>query len=130
MSCRYLSLRAPAAYHLSGRRSRDVSGEAGAGKTALLREFGDRVGARDRVLQGFCEPLLAPRPLGPFLDLADSVGGELLDAVSTGARPHAVAAALVRELCECASLVVLEDLQWADEATLDALRLTARRLTG
>jgi DNA-binding CsgD family transcriptional regulator len=43
-----------------------------------------------------------------------------------------VASALLRELREDAapSLVVLEDLHWADEATLDVLRLTARRLDG
>ncbi len=107
-----------------------VSGEAGAGKTALLREFSERLGDRERVLQGFCEPLLAPRPLGPFLDLADSVGGELIEVVGSGVKPHAVATALLRELADHggASLVVLEDLQWADEATLDVLRLTARRL--
>jgi DNA-binding CsgD family transcriptional regulator/tetratricopeptide (TPR) repeat protein len=109
-----------------------VAGEAGAGKTALLREFGGRLGAGELVLQGSCEPLLAPRPLGPFLDLADAVGGELGEVADASARPHAVATALVHELGDHrrASLVVLEDLQWADEATLDVLRLTARRLAG
>lgn len=107
-----------------------VSGEAGAGKTALLREFSERLGDRERELRGFCEPLLAPRPLGPFLDLADAVGGELVELVGSGAKPHAVATALLRELADRggASLVVLEDLQWADEATLDVLRLAARRV--
>jgi predicted ATPase len=41
-----------------------VAGEAGAGKTALVREFGEHQWAGERVLKGFCEPL-APRPLGP-----------------------------------------------------------------
>ena len=107
-----------------------VVGEAGAGKTAMLREFHERHGAEGRVLQGSCEPLLAPRPLGPFLDLADAVGGELSEVAGAGAKPHAVASALLRELGdgESPSLVLLEDLQWADEATLDVLRLAARRL--
>jgi hypothetical protein len=40
-----------------------VLGEAGAGKTALVREF-----ARgERVRWGACEALTTPRPLGPFL---------------------------------------------------------------
>jgi len=109
-----------------------VSGEAGAGKTALLHEFRVRVEDRGRALQGFCEPLLAPRPLGPFLDLADAVGGELSELAGAGAKPHAIATALLRELGdgERPSLVVLEDLQWADEATLDVLRLAAGRLVG
>ena len=107
-----------------------VAGEAGAGKTVLLREFAERKGGRVGVLQGLCEPLSTPRPLGPFLDLADAVGGELGELVSAGAKPHAIATALLRELADRgrASLVVLEDLQWADEATLDVLRLAARRL--
>ncbi|MBV9424784.1 MAG: AAA family ATPase [Solirubrobacterales bacterium] len=107
-----------------------VAGEAGAGKTVLLREFGERKGSREWVFQGFCEPLSAPRPLGPFLDLADAVGGEMRELLSAGAKPHAIASALVRELDDRgrASLVVLEDLQWADEATLDVLRLAARRV--
>ncbi len=107
-----------------------VAGEAGAGKTALVSEFRERHGAEERVLQGFCEPLLAPRPLGPFLDLADAVGGALSEVAGAGAKPHAVASALLRELGdgESPSLVLLEDLQWADEATLDVLRLAARRL--
>ncbi len=109
-----------------------VSGDAGAGKTALLREFGERVDHRARALQGFCEPLLAPRPLGPFLDLADAIGGELSELAGAGAKPHAIATALLRELGDGdrPSLVVLEDLQWADEATLDVLRLAAGRLVG
>lgn len=107
-----------------------VAGEAGAGKTALVRELRERHGPGGRVLQGYCEPLLAPRPLGPFLDVADAVGGELSEVAGAGARPHAVASALLHELGDDRgpSLVLLEDLQWADEATLDVLRLAARRL--
>ena len=58
--------------------------------------------------------------------------GELGALIDEGAKPQAVASALLRELQEDAtpSLVVLEDLHWADEATLDVLRLTARRLDG
>ena len=58
--------------------------------------------------------------------------GELGGLIDEGAKPHAVASALLRELQQDAtpSLVVLEDLHWADEATLDVLRLTARRLAG
>ena len=107
-----------------------IGGEAGVGKTTLVREFCHRRGAREQVLQGACEPLLAPRPLGPFIDLAESSEGELGGLIDEGAKPHVVASALLRELQEHAtpSLVVLEDLHWADEATLDVLRLTARRL--
>jgi len=53
-----------------------IGGEAGVGKTALVREFA----AGRRVLWGACDPLLTPRPLGPLLDVAEAAGGELLAA--------------------------------------------------
>ena len=52
-----------------------VLGEAGIGKTALLREFSDGVAGSARVLWAACDHLFTPRPLGPFLDLAEAVGG-------------------------------------------------------
>ncbi len=106
-----------------------VSGEAGIGKTALLRQFRAGLAARFSVLWGTCDPLFTPRPLGPLLEPAQEAGGELAMLVEKGARPHEVAGALMAELRGCApSLLVLEDLHWADEATLDVVRLLVRRL--
>ena len=101
-----------------------VRGEAGVGKTALLRRFREDRDGAVRILWGNCDPLFTPRPLGPLLalpELEDVVAGEVL--------PHEVVAALVDELRRPAPTVfVLEDLHWADEATLDVLRLLCRRL--
>jgi hypothetical protein len=48
-----------------------------------------------------------------------------------GARPAELVAALLRELrATPGTLLVLEDLHWADEGTLDALRLLGRRIDG
>jgi len=59
-----------------------VGGEAGVGKTALLREFcGGRHGAT-RLLWGACDALYTPRPLGPLLDIAAATGGELAELVA------------------------------------------------
>ena len=101
-----------------------VRGEAGVGKTALLRRFReDRAGAV-RILWGNCDPLFTPRPLGPLFALP-----ELRDVVARDVLPHEVVSALVDELRRPAPTVfVLEDLHWADEATLDVLRLLCRRL--
>jgi DNA-binding CsgD family transcriptional regulator len=107
-----------------------VGGEAGIGKTALLRYFRELHDGSLRILWGGCEPLRTPRPLGPFVDVAEAVGGELAALVDAGARPHLVATALLNELRgRRPTVLVLEDLHWADEATLDALMLLATRIS-
>lgn len=107
-----------------------VAGEAGVGKTALLRRFCEEQSPRSRVLWGACDALFTPRPLGPIVDIAQSALGELA-AVAHGSasRPYHVAAALFRELHDGPSAVlVVEDVHWADEATLDVLTLVASRI--
>ena len=56
-----------------------LAGEAGVGKTALLQRFCDERADDARVLWGACDALFTPRPLGPFLDIAESTGGDLAD---------------------------------------------------
>ena len=51
-----------------------LGAEAGAGKTALVQAFGDSVASRARVLTGWCDPLSAPRPAGPLVDMAHGLG--------------------------------------------------------
>ena len=102
-----------------------VGGEAGVGKTTLVRAFGAQAGLR--VLRGSCENLATPTPLGPFADIAAQTDGVLADLLAAGADPRAVARALLGELAEPA-VVVIEDVHWADEATLDALRVLGRRI--
>jgi DNA-binding CsgD family transcriptional regulator/tetratricopeptide (TPR) repeat protein len=104
-----------------------VGGEAGAGKTALLREFRRLLPGRARVLWGSCDPLFTPRPLGPFVDIAQKVGGEFARLVESGAKAYQVAASLMGEAGR-GMAVVLEDLHWADEATLDVVSLLGRRI--
>jgi predicted ATPase len=106
-----------------------VGGEAGIGKTALLRTFCDELGSSVRVLWAACDPLFTPRPLGPLMDVARVTDGELRTQVERRAKPHDVAAVVMRELESPApTVMVLEDMHWADEATLDVVRLLARRV--
>jgi DNA-binding CsgD family transcriptional regulator/tetratricopeptide (TPR) repeat protein len=106
-----------------------VGGEAGAGKTAVVRRFADELPRTTRILAGACDALFTPRPLGPFLDVAEATGGELQRLAEGGVRPHEFAAGLIRELRTTGpSVVLLEDLHWADAATFDVLRLLARRV--
>ena len=100
-----------------------VTGEAGAGKTALVREF-TTGHDRFRVLWGWCDELVTPRPLGPFRDMFSwlatdaPAGADLLGS-------------LVDELCRTpqVTVAVIEDAQWADRATLDAIRFIGRRIS-
>ena len=86
---------------LAGVRSRSegrlvlVGGEAGVGKTALLRGFCEAQAMPVRILWGACEPLRTPRPLGPLVDVGEVVGGELRELVIGAARPYEVAVALL-----------------------------------
>jgi predicted ATPase len=83
-----------------------VSGEAGIGKTALLREFTAGVASTVRVLWARCEPLFTPRPLGPVLELATALSGETAARAADGGTPYDVAAALFPELATAPSVVV------------------------
>lgn len=106
-----------------------VTGEAGVGKTSLLRRFCAEQHDAKRLVWGACDPLFTPRPLGPLVDVAEVTGGDLLHVVDEGAKPQAVAAALIRELAvRGPTVLLLEDLHWADEATLDVIALLGRKV--
>jgi DNA-binding CsgD family transcriptional regulator/tetratricopeptide (TPR) repeat protein len=104
-----------------------VGGEAGVGKTALVREFAEG----RRALWGACDPLQTPRALGPLLDIADAAGGELQEVAAAEPRPAAMAGALLQELREQpGTVLIVEDAHWADGGTLDVLRMVGRRMGG
>jgi DNA-binding CsgD family transcriptional regulator/tetratricopeptide (TPR) repeat protein len=105
-----------------------VTGEAGVGKTALVESLADA--DRDlRLWSGSCEQLFTARPLGPFADIAPKAGGQLAEVVGRGAPVHEVLPVLLDELRSCPTLMVIEDVHWADEATLDVVSLLARRMS-
>jgi len=114
-----------------GGRIAVVSGEAGAGKSSLATAFAAATGPRAWVLWGACDPLLTPRALGPLHDIAREVGGALRERMAAGER-SAVFDALLDALDgprqRRRPVVVMEDLHWADEATLDLVAFLGRRL--
>ena len=106
-----------------------VSGESGMGKTALLEAFGQKLeGAR--WLWGACDGLLTPRPLGPLFDIGAQLGGELGAACRSVASRDRLFASFLAEIGTPANftVVVIEDVHWADEATTDLLSFAGRRL--
>ena len=106
-----------------------VTAEAGGGKTALIKRFCAGRAGSARVLRGACDALFTPRPLGPIQDVARDAGPALEDLLLGDAIPYQVAAALFDELRrDEPTVLVIEDAHWADEATLDVLRLVMRRI--
>jgi predicted ATPase len=107
-----------------------VSGEPGIGKSSLVRRFADDVDGAGRVLLGSCDNLAIPRPLGPFRDLTGSVSPELDEALRAGAAPHELQALLLTELelPPRPAVLVIEDVHWADDATLDSIAVLSRRI--
>jgi len=122
-----------------------IGGEAGVGKTALIRTFSENArAAASRVLVGECTEIEARSPLGPFLHIVEIArrsslirvedaqrvaplpqGGEI-DA-TTRPRLYQGIARLFAGIARAASLViVVEDLHWADEATLELFRYLPR----
>ncbi len=105
-----------------------VGGEAGVGKTALVRRFCEQARG-SRVLWSGCDPLATPAPLGSVVEVAQQLAGSAAALVVGAARPHEVARALLDDLARARSAVlVLEDLHWADGGTVDVLGCVVRRV--
>ena len=102
-----------------------VSGEAGAGKTVLVREALAASGAA----WGYCEPLSTPRPLGPFRDIAAQVLQDDTQDMDVAGMRERLLARLRSDRGDVPPLVV-EDAHWIDAASADVLRFLGRRVAG
>ncbi|MDN3358758.1 LuxR family transcriptional regulator [Actinomadura sp. DC4] len=109
-----------------------VFGEAGIGKSSVAEAVRAHLPAEGRILFGYCDDLATPGTLGPFRDLVGSVGTELSRALQAGDNREQVLSALRAELDWRArpTVLVVEDVHWADAATLDVLRYLVRRIAG
>ncbi len=107
-----------------------VSGEAGIGKTSLVDRFIATRGQVARLLKGNCDALFTPSPLGPLYDIARQTGGRLLALLEGEAPRVALFSAMLDELrgTERPTLLLLEDIHWADDATLDLVKFLSRRI--
>lgn len=103
-------------------------GEAGAGKTSLVEAFVRGLAPAVRVLRGACEDLPLPDPLGPLHDLARDAGWEVPPAEHAQRIPLFSKALNIFSDPARATLVIIEDLHWADDATLDFVRYLGRRI--
>ncbi len=107
-----------------------IHGEAGIGKTSLLRTFLDALGPSTTALVAGCEALFTPRPLGPLVDLADHFAPSVTAALHEGRTSNGLFPGMLAHLRAApqATVLAIEDLHWADEGTLDFVRYLARRI--
>lgn len=107
-----------------------LGGEAGAGKTSVVLEFARRSGRSAHVLIGCCDPLTTPRPLSPLIDIALDPRSRLSGSFTASAAPYELFTAIQRRMADSdlPLVLVIEDVHWADEGTLDFLRFIGRRV--
>ncbi|WIX80442.1 AAA family ATPase [Amycolatopsis carbonis] len=133
-----------------------VEGEPGMGRSRLLAELARRPEFADgRVLRGVCQPLREPFPYGPVLEALHAAGERPLGPLSPvagvlrpllpeladrlpptpeplddpGAQRHRVFRAVRELFVACGPTILLvDDLQWADEGTCDLMRFLAADL--
>ncbi len=107
-----------------------IAGEAGSGKTSLMNELARRTEGRGRVLIGGCDPLTTPRPLSPLMDIAADPDAHFTGQDLVESDPFSLFAEVLDDLKGTIrpTLLVIEDMHWADEATLDFLRYIGRRI--
>ena len=105
-----------------------VSGESGAGKTSFVEAFVERWVNDERLLWGACDPLPTPRPLGPVHDFADRLAPGTQTALDESGVPYDIFEAVYQDLKSAPSVLVLDDLHWADQGTIDLLRFVLRRI--
>lgn len=108
-----------------------VAGEAGAGKTSLVERFARDCTAdnkaKTQIYWGGCEHLSTPEPLLPLRDIARTSGDHFCYDPNTD-RLSTFEAVLQLIGIAQAAVLILEDVQWADAATLDLIRYLARRV--
>jgi len=103
-------------------------GEAGVGKTSLVEAFLRSLARDIRTLRSACEDLTLPDPLGPLHDLARDAGWILPETMGPAQRIPLFSEALrVFDRPPQPTVIVIEDIHWADDATLDLVRFVGRR---
>jgi len=107
-----------------------ISGEAGIGKTALVKAFCKKLADECSIYQGACDALFTPRPLAPLYDILLQVNKERWPTSLSGEERSALFANFFQELSAKKGklLIVFEDIHWADEGTPDFIKFFARRI--
>ena len=106
-----------------------VTGESGAGKSTLVQSFADGCRRRHAPCCGV-RAIRSPRRArsDPFHDLADQLGEGVRSSLRDARQPHEIFSAVFDHLRLHPSVLVVDDLHWADQGTIDLLRFVLRRI--
>jgi DNA-binding CsgD family transcriptional regulator len=108
-------------------RARAITGDPGAGKSTLIDAVCTHAPGM-RILRGLCDALSTPRPLGPLRDIAAELGRPLTRLGESSTAFAELCDDLYRDVGAERTILVVEDAQWSDEASIDVLRFLLRRL--
>ena len=99
-----------------------VSGQPGSGKTTLIGHALERTGRETRIVR--CDPLNPAVPYGPIRMLSTATEDSVLGDLSS--ERISIADAVVAELAS--AVLVIEDVQWIDQATARLMPILVDRL--
>ena len=104
-----------------------VCGEAGIGKTSVIDALLAQLPAAQQTAVGLCDPLYTPRPLGPVRDICHALFG----AAPNGSEEASYFEGFIKRASALRStaVLVIEDMHWADQRSLDWLNYLGRRIS-
>ena len=106
-----------------------LKGEAGIGKSSVVSALIRGLDPSIQVLKGQCDPVIPPAPLGPLLDIARQSDTDWAELLQTKPHRDLLFRSVLADLTNNrTSLLVIEDVHWADAATLDLIRFLGRRI--
>lgn len=108
-----------------------ISGEAGIGKTTVIKAFCNQVKSKSNIYLGICDALFIPRPLAPLYDVLLQLGKTIPEGNVDITNRTNFFTNFLQEFNDHnkVNVVVFEDIHWADEATLDFIKFLARRIS-
>jgi ATP/maltotriose-dependent transcriptional regulator MalT len=108
-----------------------LSGEAGIGKTSLIKSFHKEKKDSCKIYQGTCDALFTPRPLAPIYDIIWQIQNDTQEKELQNVDRSLLFNQLFNGLEQQKKpvIIIIEDIHWADEATLDFIKFFARRIS-
>jgi tetratricopeptide (TPR) repeat protein len=108
-----------------------LAGEAGIGKTSLVNHFTNELESKASVYTGACDSLFSPRPLGPLFDIAADLKDDLFNILRTEKNRAIIFSAFLQKFASSPlpAVLIIEDIHWADEATIDFIKYLGRRIS-